>query len=51
MGILVVSGGLALGVSNYENAKAAVNGLSLLFSASFNLSMVFIPKVRAVHSK
>ena len=46
MGVLVVSGGLAFGVSNYKNAKAAVNGLSLLVSATFNLSMVFVPQVR-----
>ena len=45
MVILIVSVGLAFAVSNYANAKAAVNGLSVLVGAYFNLSLVFLPKV------
>ena len=45
MAILVVSIVLAFAVSNYANAKAAVNGLSVLVGAFFNLSLVFLPKV------
>lgn len=45
MTILVVSIVLAFAVSNYANAKAAVNGLSVLVGAFFNLSLVFLPKV------
>lgn len=47
MAILVVSVVLAFAVSNYANAKAAVNGLSVLVGAFFNLSLVFLPKVGA----
>ena len=45
MAILIVSVVLAFAVSNYANAKAAVNGLSVLVGAYFNLSLVFLPKV------
>lgn len=45
MAILVISVALAFAVSNYANAKAAVNGLSVLVGAFFNLSLVFLPKV------
>ena len=45
MVILIVSVVLAFAVSNYANAKAAVNGLSVLLGAYFNLSLVFLPKV------
>ena len=45
MAILIVSVALAFAVSNFANAKAAVNGLSVLVGAYFNLSLVFIPKV------
>ena len=47
MAILLVSVVLAFAVSNYANAKAAVNGLSVLVGAFFNLSLVFLPKVSA----
>ena len=43
--ILIVSVVLAFAVSNFANAKAAVNGLSVLVGAYFNLSLVFLPKV------
>lgn len=48
--ILVVSVALAFAVSNYANAKAAVNGLSVLVGAFFNLSLVFLPKVSPCNS-
>ena len=49
MAILVVSVTLAFAVSNFANAKAAVNGLSVLVGAYFNLSLVFLPKVLYGH--
>ena len=49
MAILIVSVVLAFAVSNYANAKAAVNGLSVLVGAYFNLSLVFLPKVCIMH--
>jgi len=50
MVVLALAVALAFAVNNFENAKAAVNGMIVLVAATFNLSMVFIPYVRkAMH--
>ena len=46
MVVLALAVALAFAVNNFENAKAAVNGMIVLVAATFNLSMVFIPYVR-----
>lgn len=45
MVMLLLAVALAFAVNNFENARAAVNGMIVLVAAACNLSLVFIPRV------
>lgn len=49
MVMLLLAVVLAFAVNNFENAKAAVNGMIVLLAAVCNLSLVFIPTVSNVY--